>query len=257
MSTAAKPRGPVEEVMETLVGFIEEGLIGAIGLSGGRACHLFCAGPTRCIPSPPCNRIYHCGRRQPEMGMLQVCAELGTTFVAFSPVGRGIFRRPLSRQRGRFRPASSARRTPVSRSRTISANKTAIAPFQDWCRARGWSTSAVAVAWTLHRGDHVLPIPGARAAPPHIRELAQAAGDHPDPRRSCRDRNDPALGLRPWRALIPTPSGRAWNNTARRGERPASPTSKLPLHHHLLDLGDRPGRVQAFWGRSERSSMMV
>jgi aryl-alcohol dehydrogenase-like predicted oxidoreductase len=55
-----------------------------------------------------------------------------------------------------------------------SANKAAIAPFQDWCRARGWSTSAVAVAWTLHQGDHVLPIPGTRSAA-HLRALAQAA----------------------------------------------------------------------------------
>jgi aryl-alcohol dehydrogenase-like predicted oxidoreductase len=50
----------------------------------------------------------------------------------------------------------------------------AIAPFRNWCRARGWSTSAVAVAWTLHQGDHVLPIPGTRSAV-HIRDLAQAA----------------------------------------------------------------------------------
>jgi aryl-alcohol dehydrogenase-like predicted oxidoreductase len=33
---------------------------------------------------------------------------------------------------------------------------------------------AVAVAWTLHQGDHVLPIPGTRTAA-HLRALAQAA----------------------------------------------------------------------------------
>ncbi|MDG4649881.1 aldo/keto reductase [Roseibacterium sp. SDUM158017] len=161
---------PIEEVMTTLVGFLEEGMIGGIGLSEvspatlRRACAVH---PVAAVQSE-----YSLWTRQPELGMLQACAELGVTFVAFSPVGRGIFADrfpdPKSFPRGDFR-ASNPRFTEPN----YSANTAAIAPFRDWCRARGWSTAATAVAWTLHKGDHVLPIPGTRSAD-HLRDLAQA-----------------------------------------------------------------------------------
>lgn len=162
---------PVEEVMDTLVGFIEEGLIGAIGLSEVAPATLRRAHAVH--PVAAVQSEYSLWSRQPELGMLQACAELGTTFVAFSPVGRGVFADCFPDSAG-FPPGEFRATTPRFTEPNYSANKTAIAPFQDWCRARGWSTSAVAVAWTLHRGDHVLPIPGTRSAA-HIRELAQAA----------------------------------------------------------------------------------
>jgi aryl-alcohol dehydrogenase-like predicted oxidoreductase len=80
---------PVEEVMETLVGFIEEGLIGGIGLSEVAPATLRRASTVH--PVAAVQSEYSLWTRQPELGMLQACAELGTTFVAFSPVGRGIF----------------------------------------------------------------------------------------------------------------------------------------------------------------------
>ena len=160
---------PIEEVMETLVRFIEEGLIGAIGLSEVAPATLRRAHAVH--PVAAVQSEYSLWSRQPELGMLQACAELGTTFVAFSPVGRGIFadRFPETFAKGDFRAANPRFIEP-----NYAANRAAIAPFRDWCRARGWSTSAVAVAWTLHRGAHVLPIPGTRSAA-HIRALAEAA----------------------------------------------------------------------------------
>jgi len=162
---------PVEEVMETLVGFIEEGLIGAIGLSEVAPATLRRAHAVH--PVAAVQSEYSLWSRQPEMGMLQACVELGTTFVAFSPVGRGIFADRFP-DGAAFPPGEFRATNPRFTEPNYSANKTAIAPFQDWCRARGLSTSAVAVAWTLHQGDQVLPIPGTRSAA-HIRELAQAA----------------------------------------------------------------------------------
>jgi aryl-alcohol dehydrogenase-like predicted oxidoreductase len=163
---------PIEEVMETLVGFIEEGLIGSIGLSEVAPATLRRASAVH--PVAAVQSEYSLWSRQPELGMIQACAELGTTFVAFSPVGRGVFADTLSRP-----SAFPAGRLPVvnnpgSSSRTTRPTGPPLQAFQDWCRARGWTTSAVAVAWTLHQGDHVLPIPGTRSAA-HIRDLAQAA----------------------------------------------------------------------------------
>jgi len=162
---------PIEEVMETLVRFIEQGLIGAIGLSEIAPSTLRRANAVH--PVAAVQSEYSLWTRQPEMGLLQACAELGTTFVAFSPVGRGVFADRFP-DRGAFPDGDFRTNNPRFTEPNYTANRSAIIPFQEWCRARGWPTSAVAIAWTLHQGDHVLPIPGTRSAA-HLRDLASAA----------------------------------------------------------------------------------
>lgn len=158
------------EVIETLAGFVEEGLIGGYGLSevapatirDAHAIH-----PVTAVQSE-----YSLWTRLPELGVLQTCRDLGIAFVAFSPVGRGIladrFPDPAA-----FPPEDFRRGNPRFQEPHYSRNMRAIAPFQAFCRARGWATSAAAIAWTLDRGDHIVPIPGTRSAA-HLRELWSA-----------------------------------------------------------------------------------
>ncbi len=152
---------PIEEVMETLVGFIEEGLIGSIGLSEVAPSTLRRAHAVH--PVAAVQNEYSLWTRQPELGLLQTCADLNVCFVAFSPVGRGIFADrfpdPAQFPDGDFRSVNPRFMEPH-----FSANKAAIAPFQAFCAEKGWPVAAAAVAWTLDQGDHVLPIPGTRSA---------------------------------------------------------------------------------------------
>ncbi len=161
---------PLAEAVETMVSFIEEGLIGGYGLSEVapttiRAAHAI--HPVTAVQSE-----YSLWTRLPELGVLQTCRELGVAFVAFSPVGRGIlsdrFPDPAA-----FPPEDFRRGNPRFQEPHYSLNKAAIAPFQAFCRSRGWATSAAAIAWTLDRGDHIVPIPGTRSAA-HLRELWSA-----------------------------------------------------------------------------------
>lgn len=161
---------PLPEVVETLVGLIEEGLIGGYGLSevapntirDAHAIH-----PVTAVQSE-----YSLWTRLPELGVLRTCRALGIAFVAFSPVARGIladrFPDPAA-----FPPGDFRRGNPRFEEPNYSRNKAAIAPFQAFCHARGWPVSAAAIAWTLDRGDHILPIPGTRTAA-HLRELWSA-----------------------------------------------------------------------------------
>ena len=162
---------PVEAVMEFLATLVEEGLIGGIGLSEVAPATLRRAHAVH--PVAAVQSEYSLWTRQPELGMVQACAELGVTFVAFSPLGRGVFARrfpdPSAFAKGDIRAGNPRFAEP-----NYSANRAAIAPFVAWCEARGWSPAAAAVAWTLDRGDHVLPIPGTRTAS-HLKEIAQAA----------------------------------------------------------------------------------
>ncbi|MBF9028976.1 aldo/keto reductase [Rhodobacterales bacterium HKCCE3408] len=162
---------PVEEVAETLAGFIEEGIIGAYGLSEVAPATLRRAAAVH--PVAAVQSEYSLWTRQPELGLIQACAELGTTLVAFSPVGRGIFAETFPDPAG-FHDGDFRKRNPRFTEPNYTANKAAIAAFRDWCHSKGWSVPAAAIAWTLDRGDHVLPIPGTRTAE-HLDQLVAGA----------------------------------------------------------------------------------
>lgn len=161
----------VEEVMETMLGFMEEGLIGGIGFSEIAPFTLRRAaavGPVAAVQSE-----YSLWVRQPELGMIQACADLGTAFVAFSPLARGML---SDRFQGReaFRDGDFRKGSPRFSDPNYQMNMDAIAGFKAFCAAKGWATSATALAWVLAQGDHIVPIPGTRSAG-HLAELVGAA----------------------------------------------------------------------------------
>ncbi|HHZ09923.1 MAG TPA: aldo/keto reductase [Rhizobiales bacterium] len=161
---------PVEDVMGTLVRFKEEGKIGGIGLSEVSPSTLERAAAVH--PVMAVQSEYSLWTRLPELGLIQACARLGTAFVAFSPVGRGVFAdRPLDP--AAFADHDFRRTNPRFMAPNFAANEKRIERFRAFARERGWSSAALAVAWTLHRGEHVIPIPGTRRAA-HVAELATA-----------------------------------------------------------------------------------
>lgn len=161
---------PVEEVMETLLSFKQEGLIGGIGFSEIAPATLRRAasvGPVAAVQSE-----YSLWTRQPELGMIQACADVGAAFVAFSPLGRGVLSDHFP-GRDAFPEGDFRRGQPRFLDPNYAANLRAVDGFKAWCAARGWSTAAVALAWVLAQGDHVIPIPGTRTAA-HLQDLVGA-----------------------------------------------------------------------------------
>ncbi|MEJ6393717.1 aldo/keto reductase [Gymnodinialimonas sp. 2305UL16-5] len=160
----------VETVMETMAGFVEEGLIGAVGFSEIapftlRRAHV--VHPVAAVQSE-----YSLWTRQPELGMLQTCAELGVAFVAFSPLARGMLSDAFA-GRDSFRDNDFRKGSPRFSDPNYQANLEAIAGFKAFCAEKGWSTAATALAWVLAQGDYIVPIPGTRSAS-HLRDLAGA-----------------------------------------------------------------------------------
>jgi aryl-alcohol dehydrogenase-like predicted oxidoreductase len=162
-----EPDRPIEEVTQTLAKFVKEGKIGGIGYSeiaptSLRRAHA--VHPVMAIQSE-----YSLWTRQPEMGMIQTCAELGVAFVPFSPVARGMFADvlpdPESFADGDFRKGQ-----PRFIGENFTANCITLDRFRDFCTSRGWSPAATAIAWTLDQGEHLIPIPGTRSRA-HLEQL--------------------------------------------------------------------------------------
>ena len=163
-------RVPLEEVVGTLSRLIEEGKIGGYGLSEVAPSTL-----RRAHAVHPCRAVqneYSLWSRQPELGLIRACKELGVAFVPFSPVARGMMgdaALTLDQVQDGFRAKNPRFVEP-----NFSANIAIIDGLRAFAAARGVPTAQLALAWVLAQGDHLIPIPGTRSAA-HLRELAGAA----------------------------------------------------------------------------------
>ncbi len=158
----------IEAVMETLLSFKAEGKIGGIGFSEISPASLRRAaaiGPVDAVQSE-----YSLWTRYPELGMIQTCKELGVAFVPFSPVGRGIFatRTP---DLADFADNDFRKNTPRFSEPNFSYNVKQVEEFKTLAADHGTTSIALAIAWCLAKGDHLLPIPGTRTAE-HLAECA-------------------------------------------------------------------------------------
>ena len=166
-----EPGRRIEAVTETLAGFREEGLIGGFGYSEIAPASLrraHAVHPVRAVQSE-----YSLWSREPDLGMIRACRELGVAFVPFSPLARGMMSEaPLDVAdlgENDFR-----RGTPRFTEPNLSANMAKLAEFRALARDLGTTAPALAVAWVLAQGDHLVPIPGTRM-PEHLRGWAGAA----------------------------------------------------------------------------------
>jgi aryl-alcohol dehydrogenase-like predicted oxidoreductase len=160
---------PVEDVMETLLRFKEEGKIGGIGLSEISPATLERASAVH--PVMAVQNEYSLWTRLPELGLIQACERLGTAFVAFSPLARGMFSAELL-DPARFADSDFRKSNPRFMEPNFSYNAKAFARFSEYAREGGRSPAALALAWVLHRGPHIIPIPGTRSAE-HLAEDAE------------------------------------------------------------------------------------
>ncbi|MEL6478808.1 MAG: aldo/keto reductase [Pseudomonadota bacterium] len=163
-----EPGQQIEDVTETLAGFVKAGKAKAIGFSEIAPATLRRAHAVHPVAAVQCE--YSLSTRSPELGLIQTCAELGTSLVAFSPVGRALLTdRPHDATA--IEGMDFLKANPRFMEPNLSANRALTEPFRALAQEMGVAAATLAIAWLVHRGEHVLPIPGTRHID-HLRELA-------------------------------------------------------------------------------------
>jgi aryl-alcohol dehydrogenase-like predicted oxidoreductase len=162
---------PIEEVVETLKALIDEGKIGGYGMSEvspGTLRRAHAVHPCRAIQNE-----YSLWTRQPELGLIQTCAALGVAFVPFSPLARGVFGRHIVNP-DNLEPEEFRRSIPRFQGADWLYNRAQVDRFRSFAAQRGITPPALALAWVLAKGDHLIPIPGTRTQD-HLRDWADAS----------------------------------------------------------------------------------
>ncbi len=152
------PTVPIEDVVGAMADLVRAGKVRAIGLSEVsedtlRRAHAVC--PIAAVQSE-----YSLWSRAPETGMLAACAELDTTFVAYSPLGRAFLTGALDSSL--LADNDFRKRNPRFVGEARERNQQLVASLSAFATQRGLSNSQLALAWLLNKHQHVVPIPGTR-----------------------------------------------------------------------------------------------
>lgn len=164
-------RVPIEESVGALGELVHKGYIRSIGLSEVSAATLRRAHAEH--PIAAVQTEYSLATRNPEIAVLDACKELGVALVAFSPVGRGLLcDTPLDVSA--FHAGDIRRSMPRFAPDNYAANRRLLAGAQQAAQEVGCTLAQLALAWLLHKGKHIIPIPGTTSLSHLAEDLASA-----------------------------------------------------------------------------------
>ena len=158
----------IEAVTETLAGLVKAGKCKAIGFSEIAPSSLRRAQAVH--PVAAVQSEYSLSTRSPELGLVQTCAELGTTLVAFSPVGRALLT-DTPHDLASVQNIDFMKANPRFVEPNLGFNLAKNAEFRALAADMGVAAATLAIAWLVHQGDHIVPIPGTRSIE-DLREVA-------------------------------------------------------------------------------------
>ncbi|MCA6296750.1 MAG: aldo/keto reductase [Phenylobacterium sp.] len=165
-------RVPIEDSVGALADLVTEGKIRTIGLSEVSAPTLRRAHAVH--PIAALQTEYSPWTRNPEIAVLEACRELGVTFVAFSPVGRGFLAGGV-KDASALDPSDFRVGMPRFQGDAFQSNLALLAGFEALAGEAGCTPAQLCLAWLLHKDPDLIPIPGT-SSPDHMRQNMAASG---------------------------------------------------------------------------------
>jgi aryl-alcohol dehydrogenase-like predicted oxidoreductase len=153
------PRVPIEDTVGAMQRLVEQGKVRFLGLSEAAPATLRRAHKVH--PITALQTEYSLWTRDAEAEILPVCRELGIGYVAYSPLGRGIFGGGIQ---GAASLAENDRRKahPRFQGENLSSNVRLAQAVAALAAKKGCSPAQLALAWLLSKGENIVPIPGTR-----------------------------------------------------------------------------------------------
>ncbi len=177
------PDVPIEETVGALAELVTAGKVRHIGLSEAAPETLRRAAAT--APIAALESEFSLFTRDVETnGVLATARELGITFVAYAPLGRGVLTGAL-RSAETLAPDDLRRKIPRFDSANLATNLTLVDALGAIATELHCTTAQLALAWLLNRGDDVVALPGCQRVE-HIEENAAAADLALDPATLAR-----------------------------------------------------------------------
>ncbi|XP_040999711.1 perakine reductase-like [Juglans microcarpa x Juglans regia] len=147
---------PIENTMEELKKLVEEGKIKYIGLSEASADTIRRAHAVH--PITALQMEYSLWTRDIEDEIIPLCRELGIGIVAYSPLGHGFFGGKGVVES--FPNDSFLAVHPRFMGENLEKNKLLYARLSGLAAKHACTPPQLALAWLLHQGDDIIPIPG-------------------------------------------------------------------------------------------------
>ena len=150
---------PIEDTVGAMSDLVKAGKVRALGLSE-------CSSETL----RRAHAVHPISALQSELSLwtqfalndhLPVCNELGVTYIAYSPLGRGMLTGSIKAD-GDMSEKDRRRDHPRFQGDNLKHNVAVIAPIEALAKAKGCTPAQIALAWVLAQGDNVLPIPGSK-----------------------------------------------------------------------------------------------
>ncbi|MBA3553529.1 MAG: aldo/keto reductase [Gemmatimonadales bacterium] len=153
------PTIPIEEVVGAMADLVREGKVRFLGLSEAGETTIRRAHAVH--PISALQSEYSLWERNLERDLIPILRELGIGLVAFSPLGRGFL--TGTAKRAEDYPEGDYRRgDPRFQGANFDANLLAASVVQELARRKAATPGQVALAWLLHKGDDIVPIPGTK-----------------------------------------------------------------------------------------------
>lgn len=162
------PNVPVEETVGAMAELVKEGKVRYLGLSEASAASLEKAHATH--PIMALQSEYSLFSRDVETGILPACRKLGVAFVPYSPLGRGMLTGSIKeapKEDDDFRKS-----LPRFQEDNFEQNRLLVNKLEELARAKMCTPAQLAIAWLLHQGADIFPIPGTKK----IKYLEENAG---------------------------------------------------------------------------------
>src|SRR5580658_1476617 len=173
------PAVPIEEVAGTVGDLVKEGKVRYFGLSEAGVANIRRAHAVH--PVSALQSEYSLWERNLEGDVIPVLRELGIGLVPFSPLGRGFLTGEV--KRAEDYPAGDYRRgDPRYQGENYDANVKAARTVGEIAAAEGAKPGQIALAWLLHKGPGIVPIPGTKRRK-YLEENLAAGAIRLDPAR--------------------------------------------------------------------------